>query len=158
MNIISRKKNRYLSIFLVISGIGSLWLTYWWYILAMVNPSGPQVGSMFTIENYFILGYFILNSTLLLLLGVMFLDRKFKIGSILSIVLGILVTASLFIFPYGEGFDFFDNLFFNIIISGMVLGFPYGGTILVPMFLFGTYKGLVRGINYFRGKIDFSNT
>jgi hypothetical protein len=81
---------------------------------------------------------------------------------VLSIVLGVLVTSSLFV-PYMNGFVFVslkESLFFTTTLLGVTMGFIYGGLVFVPMFLIAVYMGAVRGIRYLSGsiKIDLENS
>ena len=154
METIKKKEMVRWAIFLIISGIGALWLTFWWN--KAMNGDGGGFGSPDSIIGIGITtGYYIFNSILLTLLGIMLIIKKFKTYSILSIILGFSVTASLFVINISNGFNPLANLFFLTIIEGMYFGFIYGGFILVPMFLIGVYKSLIRGIRYFRGKINY---
>ncbi len=154
METIKKKEMMRWAIFLIISGLGALWLTFWWN--KSMNGDGGGFGFPDSIRGVDITtGYYIFNSILLTLLGIVLILKKFKTYSILSIILGFSVTISLFAFDVSVNFNPIRNLFFLTVIEGMLMGFAVGGTILVPMFLIGVYKSLTRGIGYFRGKINY---
>lgn len=159
MKIMTEKNTRKFAWFLIISGFGAAWLTFWWgtAILLSSNPS-----SISTTKNDFsswnVLYYYSFNSALLIFSGLILYARRFKIFSILAILLGVSVTTSLFIFEKMDGSFLLNNLFIQTVYLGMLLGIIYGGTILVPMFLMSVYLGLYRGIQYFRGKVVYSNS
>lgn len=147
MKIINIKKSKKFAIFLIISGVGALWLTYWWFV------SSKELNSFLSSKS--IVLYFIFNSTLLLLLGILLLKKQFKIYSILAILLGVSVTISLLIFDTTEGFKLFNNLFFVTTFCGIVFGLMFGGIILVPVFLYGVYRSAISGLKYFRGDLVY---
>ncbi len=136
----SKKRINRFATFLIIAGIGAMWLTYWW------NETDSNFGS------FPVLYYYIFNSALLFLLGVFLHLKEFKIYSVLAVVLGISVTSSLFIFTDNN----FNNLFFYTVFMGVTFGTVYGGIILVPMFLWGVYRSLFRGIKHLRGKAIYN--
>jgi hypothetical protein len=139
MKIITKKESSRFASFLLIAGIGALLLTVAWTVDNDVVSSLP------------VLFYYIFNSLLLILLGITLRAERFKIYSTLAILLGISVTASLFIPMDGEG-----SLFLETVFRGMFLGAVFGGIILVPMFLAGVYISAVRGIQYFGGGLDYA--
>lgn len=141
----SKKRINRFAIFLMISGVGGMWLTYWW----------EKVGSSQTSFNSFpVLYYFIFNSSLLFLSGFLLLTKQFKIYSLLAVILGISVTSSLFVF--GDTSNVFNNLFFSTTALGMTFGAIYGGIVLVPMFLWGVYRGAFRGFKHLRGRAIYN--
>ncbi len=142
----SEKKIMRFARFLMIAGIGALWLTYWWY---------EAQGSEHNFGYFPVLYYYIFNSVMLFLLGIFLYLKEFKAYSYCSILLGISVTASLLIF--GEGFENpLENLFIYTTLYGIVFGFMYGGIILVPMFLRGVYISFSRGLKHVRGKATYN--
>lgn len=151
MKIITIKKSNGFALFLLISGLGALWLTFWWYNATLGNNS---VGGRGDFSSFSVLYYYIFNSVLLILLGAVLRLRNFKIYSVLAILLGISVTISLFIFGNGSA-GILNNLFISTTYLGMLAGAMYGGTILVPMFLGGVYISAIRGIQHIRGKINY---
>mgnify|MGYP001566681499 FL=1 len=150
MKIITKKKIDGFAFFLLISGIGASWLTFSWSGLGV----GGDPAARFT--SLSVLYYYIFNSALLILSGVMLYFKRFKIYSILAILLGISVTISLLIFDDGN-ISIYDNLFIFTTFVGM---FPIvwwtGGIILVPMFLWGVYASAIRGIQHSRGRLNYS--
>ncbi len=153
MKIITIKKSNGFALFLIIAGIGALWLTFWWYILMLGDNSVG--GGNFT--SFSVLYYYIFNSLLLITSGIILRSKNFKIYAVFSIVLGISVTISLFIFGNGNT-GFLNNLFISTTYLGMVAGAMYGGTILVPIFLGGVYISTMRGIQHIRGKINYASS
>jgi len=151
MKIITKKKIDGFALFLIIAGIGTLWLTFWWYKATLGDNS---IGGRGVFVSLSVLYYYIFNSVLLILLGAMLRLRNFKIYSALAILLGISVTISLFIFGNGSA-GILNNLFISTTYLGMIAGAMYGGTILVPMFLGGVYISAIRGIQHIRGKINY---
>ncbi len=149
MKIITIKKSNEYALFLIISGIGALWLTIMWY-LASTNHN------LFAYKtpSPYILYYYIFNSILMISLGCVLRFKNFKLYAALAILLGISVTASLFIFQNGN-VKIINNLFISTTYSGMIFGGIYGGTLLVPMFLAGVYISFLRGVQYIQGKIDY---
>jgi hypothetical protein len=165
MKIITEKKRKRFALFLLISGIGALWLTFWWYWNRSYNGMGA--GRVGFIESFSVysrmvptLLYYLFNSVLLIVASCSFLFKRFKSYSILAVLLGVSVTGSLFVFQDLREITFsnlfIDNLFINTVFDGMVFGMEYGGTILVPMFLYSVYKGAFRGIGYLRGRVSYA--
>ncbi len=149
MKIITKKKIDGFAFFLLISGMGASWLTFSWSGLGV----GGDPAARFT--SLSVLYYYIFNSALLILSGVMLYFKRFKIYSILAILLGISVTISLLIFDDGN-ISIYDNLFIFTTLVGMFPGLLVGGIILVPMFLFGVYASAILGIQHTRGKLNYS--
>ncbi len=156
MKIINKKSSRTFAIFLVIAGIGALWLTFWWY--KATHGSNDTFGDPNSLaNNIYLLYYYLFNSLLLILSGILLSLNKFKLYSILSIILGTSVTLSLFVFNTStNNFNPLANLFILTVFEGIFFGFIYGGAILVPLFLFTVYKSFIQGIKYFRKKINYS--
>lgn len=151
MQIITRKKSNSFALFLLISGLGALWLTFWWYSTTLGNNS---IGGRSHFSSFPVLYYYVFNSALLILMGIVLRLRNFKIYSILAIILGISVSISLFIFGNGN-VRITNNFFIYTTYLGMTAGTMYGGIILVPMFLSGVYISTIRGIQHIRGKINY---
>lgn len=149
MKTITKKKINGFALFLLISGIGASWLTFVWSGLGV----GGDPAARFT--SLYILYYYIFNSVLLVLSGIALYSKRFKIHSILAILLGISVTVSLLIFDDGN-ISIYDNLFIFTTVTGMFSGMEFGGIILVPMFLWSVYVGAIRGIQHIKGKLNYS--
>ncbi len=151
MKIITQKRAESFAKFLVAAGIGASWLTFWWYKMTLGDDS---VGSGGAFSNASILFYYILNSILLILSGVLLHTKRYKAHSIVAILLGISVTVSLFIFADGiQGI--MGNLFVSTTYMGMMAGIIYGGIILVPMFHAGVYVAAFRGFRHVRGALNY---
>ena len=153
MKIITKKKINRFALFLVISGLGALWLTYWWFQMSLGDDF---IGSRGEFGSFSVLFYYIFNSFLLFLLGIILYAKYFKIYSVLSVILGISVTTSLFIFESNTTDFLLSNLFGHTIYFGILAGIVFGGPLLIPMFLFGVYISAVRGIQHIRGKLNYS--
>lgn len=156
MKIITKKQIVFTVVFLIIAGLGALWLTFCWNkIMNSGDTSGfGKTGSMFDIG--LTTAYYTFNSILLILLGIVLSLKKFKVYSILAIILGFSVTISLFAFDLsGNSFNPINNLFFLTVIEGMYAGFSLGGIVLVPLFLFSVYKSTFQSIKYFRKKLTY---
>lgn len=155
MKTITKKEIIYWAIFLILAGIGALWLTFWWNkIMNSGDVSGfGKPESMFDVSLTTI--YYTFNSILLILSGIILSLKKFKIYSILVIILGISVTISLFAFDLSTGFNPIKNLFLLTIVEGMYGGFAVGGFVLVPIFLFSVYRSTSHGIKYLRKKLNY---
>jgi len=149
MKIITKKKIDGFALFLLISGIGASWLTFVWYGAIFEDDFTSQFASLSVLD------YYIFNSALLILSGVALYSKRFKIYSILAILLGISVTASLLIFEDGS-IDISNNFFVHTTFLGIFLGTIYGGIILVPMFLVSVYASAILGIQHIRGKLNYS--
>jgi len=135
--------------FLILSGVGALWLTVWFFIMSASVADGEYS------RNIILTIYYAVNSLLLLMSGISLRLKYFREYSLLSILLGISVTVSLFIFTSPEdGINFFSTWFVATVMLGVLMGFQVGGIVLVPMFLISVYTSLFLGIQYFRGKID----
>lgn len=157
MKIVTKKKTVGFAMFLLISGLGSLWLTFWWYNATLGNNS---VGGHGEFSSFSVLYYYIFNSVMLILSGAILIlgtvrPKYCKFHSVLAIILGISVTVSLFIFG-DRSSGILSNLFISTTYLGMVAGAMYGGTILVPMFLSSVYIGAIRGVNHVRGNLNYS--
>lgn len=149
MKIITKKKIDGFALFFLISGIGASWLTFVWSGWGM----GGNFAARFT--SLSVLYYYIFNSALLILSGVALYSKRFKIYSILAILLGISVTISLLIFDDGN-ISIYDNLFIFTTAVGMFPGIMFGGIILVPMFLASVYASAILGVQHIRGKLNYS--
>lgn len=149
MKIITKKKVDGFALFFVISGIGASWLTFVWSGFGV----GGDPAARFT--SLSVLYYYIFNSALLILSGVALYSKRFKIYSILAILLGVSVTISLIIFEDGN-ISIYDNLFIFTAVSGMFPGIMFGGIILVPMFLASVYASTILGVQHIRGKLNYS--
>lgn len=138
--------------FLIIAGVGALWLSFWWY---RVNfGSTPfDIGSNFS--SFSILYYYLCNSLLLLFSAIALSKKRFLLHSLLAIVLGLSVLASMFIFDSGSTQFLLNNLFLYTTYSGVLMGVLYGGTILIPIFFLAVYKNFMYGAFYILGKLNY---
>lgn len=156
MKIIAKKQFKDLAVFVMVSGLGALWLTYWWY-KATLGDSGTYGTSQFSSVSVFY--YYLANSLLLISVGLFLYIKKFKIFSILSLILGLMVTASLFIFSdfsvIANNQPIFKNLFAYTVFLGTFVAVSYGGVLLVPMFLYGVYKSFIFGTMFLSKKLSF---
>ena len=150
MNIITRKKSKKTALFLIIAGLGALWLTFWWTKMSLDNNS--------LVDIILYSAYYIFNSIVLILAGVLLYLKNFKTYSFFSLLLGISVTASLFIFDQNVDPQILGNLFLSTILQGMGFGMMLGGTLLVPMFLYAVYSSFLQGIQSMRGKINYMDS
>lgn len=157
MKTLSIKQYKRFSIFIIVSGLGALWLTFWWY---MINLNDNSIGGSGSFSSFKIFFYYIFNSVLLIFLGIILYARRFKLFSVLAVVLGISVTSSFFIFGHNNANTniLLDNLFVYTTYLGMTVGTIYGGVILVPMFIVSVYISFVRGIQHVRGKLDYNTS
>lgn len=150
MKIITKKKTDGFALFFLISGIGASWLTFVW---SGFGVGGGPAGRFASLS---VLYYYIFNSALLILSGVALYSKRFKIYSILAILLGVSVTISLFIFNDGN-ISISDNLFiFTTVVGTSGMGTMFGGIILVPMFLASVYASAILGVQHIRGKLNYS--
>lgn len=156
MKIITKKQSKNLALFLIVSGLGALWLTYWWY-KATLGDSGTYGVSQFS--SVYVFYYYLANSLILLLSGSFLYAKRFKIFSILSVMLGLMVTASLFVFSdssvIASNQPIFKNLFAYTVFLGTFVAVSYGGVILVPMFLYSVYKSFIFGTMFFNKRLTF---
>ncbi len=144
MKTINEKQLKQLSMFLIISGLGAVWLSFAWKHLS----SSAELGAVnFAGIHTFI--YYVFNSVLLLTCGITLQLKQFKLFSYLSLCLCVAVSVSFFIFQKDS------NLFIYTTIVGMSMGLIEGGTILVPMFLISIYKSAYLGFLYFKKKLVF---
>ncbi len=146
MKIIYTKHINKFAIFLIISGFGALWLSFMWHKLVFGSSMGGG-GKFAQLEVFY---YYLANSILLILSGFILRTKIFKLYSIIGILLGLSVIASLLIFQDGI------NLFFYTVLLGMTMGTMYGGIILVPMFLISVWINLFRGFKHVFGKLAYS--
>ena len=155
LKIITNKQRKSFSLFLFISGIGSGWLTYWWYKVAYSITSGwghadfYYIFNLMTVSPNTVLYYYIFNSILLTIIGILLYKKYFKIYSFLSLILGISVIASFFVWTEKL------PLFFYTVLMGMSFGGVFGGIILVPMFLRSVYKSFIDNIRVMTGKLTY---
>ncbi len=150
MKIISKKNSVSFSWFLLIAGVGALWLTFWWFKLGFSNSSSH--GGSFS--GIAVLFYYIFNSLLLVFSAILLYSRRIRLHSILAILLGISVTGSLFII---QGSSIVNSLFISTAYLGMMAGTPYGGTLLVPLFLVGVYASAINALLYLQKKINYDD-
>lgn len=159
MKIIAKKQFKDLGVFMIVSGLGALWLTYWWYQAAL-GGSGTYGTSQFSSMSVFY--YYLANSLVLLLSGLFLYAKRFKIFSILSLILGLMVTASLFVFSdfsvIANNQPIFKNLFAYTVFLGTFVAVSYGGVLVVPMFLYSVYKSFIFGTMFLNKRLDFSLT
>ncbi|MFA7285523.1 MAG: hypothetical protein WC011_01590 [Candidatus Paceibacterota bacterium] len=152
-------KSRVWPWFLILSGIGAFWLTACYFFMSAWVDGSREYGSNNSSMSPFLAIYYGFNSLLLLMSGMSLRVKYFREYSILSILLAISVTSSFFILVQpDQGIDFFNTLFGDTVYLGMFIGMLLGGIVLVPMFLISVYLSLFLGIQYFRGKIDETNT
>lgn len=144
MKIITKRAAEWFGLFVLLSGIGAGWLTYSWYELSggFENP----------LVNSYELCYYAFNSALLTILGILLLAKRYKLFSFFAIVLGISVSASLFV-----GGIVIHSLFLSTTFLGMS-AVAVGGPALVPMFHVAVYVSLFRGIQHVRGKIGYAGS
>ena len=135
MNIFHLNTNNKFALFLFISGMGALWLSFIW-----LNSISDNLMSNYD-KNVFV--YYIFNSILLILISGSYYKNKNKVFSVFSILLLTSVLSSLFIVE--DGF----SLFFETIDEGIVFGFLYGGIILVPMFLISVIAAAIKAFQFF---------
>lgn len=147
MNTITRKKSKNKALFLIIAGLGALWLTFWWTKMSLDNNSHANI--------ILYSAYYGFNSIVLILIGGLLYLKNFKTYSVFALLLGISVTASLFIFDQNVDPQILGNLFLSTIFQGMLHGMMFGGTLLVPMFLYAVYSSFLQGIQSMRGKINY---
>lgn len=157
MKIIAKKQFKDLGVFMIVSGLGALWLTYWWYQAAL-GGSGTYGTSQFSSISVFY--YYLANSLVLLLSGLFLYAKRFKIFSILSLILGLMVTASLFVFSdfsiIANNQPIFKNLFAYTVFLGTFVAVSYGGVLVVPMFLYSVYKSFVFGTMFLNKRLSFN--
>lgn len=166
MKIINQKKLFQIEFITLLSSVGAFWLTYSWF---NINKDSEFIGSDFPLVQTSI--YYLFNSFLLLLLYVFLVKKFYKIHGYLSVLLTLSVLFSLFMFPSFNFLNIFsydisylisvpfsikDNLFFETIISGMLV-FLYGGPILIPLFFISIFKNTRYGLLYLFGKLEYSN-
>lgn len=147
MKVLYKKQINFFKWFLLVSGIGALWLTFMWYRMTF-DDNSMAGGGAFSSMNVFY--YYIFNSLLLILAALVFSFRFFKTYAVIAIILALSVTGSMFVFHGGQ------NLFLVTIMLGMTMGIAFGGTILVPMFLFSVYSGLGKSVKHIYGKLAYS--
>ncbi len=156
MKIIVKKRFKDLALFIMVSGFGALWLTYWWY-KATLGDSVTYGTSQFS--SVYVFYYYIANSLALILVGLFLYIKRFKIFSILSLILGLMVTASLFVFSdfsvIANNQPIFKNLFAYTVFLGTFVAVSYGGVLLVPMFLYGVYKSFIFGTMFLNKRLSF---
>jgi uncharacterized membrane protein len=170
IKIIEKKEFKKFSIFLLISGLGALWLTFWWTI--MIHNHWYNWGNGVDGIDYLLSFYHFCNSLLLILIAFSIRFKKFVLFSCFSVLLGFSVFASFFwgydpnLFSFSilanlfSSHDIFYDLlnivFFRTIFLGISFGGLFGGFILVPMFLISVYKSFIYAIKYSRGKLEFN--
>lgn len=156
MKIIVKKRFQDLALFIMVSGLGALWLTYWWY-KATLGDSGTYGTSQFS--SAYVFYYYLANSLVLILVGLFLYAKRFKVFSILSLILGLMVTASLFVFSdfsvIANNQPIFKNLFAYTVFLGTFVAVSYGGVLLVPMFLYGVYKSFIFGTMFLNKRLSF---
>jgi len=146
MKIITKKQINFFRWFLLISGLGAVWLTFMWYQMTF-GSDGMGGGNFSTMTVFY---YYLFNSFILIISALVFSFRFFKAYAVFAIILAISVTGSLFVFENGQ------NLFFVTTMLGMTMGAAFGGPILVPMFLGSVYIGVFRSIKHIFGKLEYS--
>ena len=138
-------------LFLIISGVGALWLTFWFYLISKhgvyIDSNGVDIFNGFPV-----LYYYIFNSVILVLSGIFLKYKFYKTYFVLSFILGISVMYSFFIVSIETPANKSLPLFFTTSLLGMVFGAGFGGPILVPMFLYSTYKSFINTIKYIFGE------
>lgn len=148
MQIISKSKSFNFSLFIFVSAIASLYLTFLWQ-KAISDET-------FIFPNKITFLYYLFNTCLLFISAYFLTNKKFKIYSIVSFVLGLSVTSSLFITTSGLGFDI-RNLFFSTVFFGMTGGALHGATLFIPLFLSSVYISFFRSILFFLKKLKYSS-
>lgn len=147
MEIINTRKRKKIATWSLIGGIGALLLSFAW--LHFVN-SDDLSGPVWT-DSIFIgytLWYYLINSALLISVSVLMKKGFYRIHAYLSILLAFSVFSSLLIV------DGSSNLFAYTTLFGL-LAFIYGGTIIVPLFLWSVIRNFVIGIKYFVKKVEY---
>ena len=153
MKIISQNKSKNFSLLLILAGMGALWLSFIWYKSTSSND-GLAPGRFATFEESpYTLFYYAINSILLIFSGLLLHVGRFKFYSTIALILAFSVTISLLIFP-GNGNSW--NLFLYTVFMGMTWGLPSGGTILVPLFLYGVYWSAFQAGKHLEGKLIYT--
>lgn len=147
MKTISEKKAKTTFWVSLIGGVGALWLSWFWlHTVKNDGLSGPIW------ENYkywyITFAYYAINSALLLSTAFFLKKQLYKLHSLFSIVLGLSVLGSFFIF------DSSSNLFVYTTLVGMI-AFWSGGVVLIPIFLFSVIKNFIFGLRYLFGRTQY---
>ena len=133
------------SFLLILSGLGAIWLSIVWR--HMIFKDGLGLSNGVALDNVLFL-YYIFNSSLLIILGILIRIKQFRIFSFLSILLCISVSLSLVISRGNV------NLFIYTLFNGITFYFA-GGPILIPMFLISVYKSVFLAFLFTRNKLIF---
>lgn len=151
MNIISKKRTKDFSIFLILSGLLFGVLVFLWYLEFYSKGGG---GILFS--SLPVLLYYIFLAILLPINGILLFKKKYKLFSVFSLLLFFVFLGSLFI-KVGIGWHILRTLFFSTVYLGMSAGGLYGGSIIIPMFLISVFYSGFRAFMYFSGKISYEN-
>lgn len=125
----SENKYKKLALFTIISGLGALWLSIMYYVM-----SEADILSHDKFDIYLTI-YYIINSFLMIISGIVLIYNKYRIYIIISLFLLLSVVLS-FLVPHGsDSWNLVGNVFMMTAFLSMTFGIQVGGIVLTPMFL-----------------------